>query len=93
MLQAGGGAGFAIEARATIFVAGEVGQHRLDGDFAIEHRIVAAEERTHAATTDAVADFVAADGFAGLHTRPVRDQRRAGVDRTVRINRRTLLLS
>ena len=69
VLQLGGGPRFAIEARPHLLgVFREVGEHHLDRDFAIEHRIEAAIEHTHAAAPDALEDLVAADlvGHGGL---------------------------
>ena len=70
VLELGGRPGFAIEARPHLLgVVGEVGEHHLDRDFAIEHRIEAAVEHTHAAVADALENLVAPDlvGGSGRH--------------------------
>ncbi len=62
MIELGGGARLAVEARAHLLgVFGEVGVHQLDRDLAIEHRIEPAVEHTHAALADAFEDLIAAD--------------------------------
>ena len=64
VLELGGGPRFAVEARPHLLgVFREVGEHQLDRDFAIEHRVDAAIEHAHAALADALEDLVASDLF------------------------------
>ena len=71
VIQLGCRARFTVEARPHLLgVLGEVGEHQLDRDLAIEHRVEAPVQHTHAALADALQNLVAADPFELLVKRP-----------------------
>jgi hypothetical protein len=61
VLQPRDGLRLAMEAVARRGVAGEIDQHQLDRDVALEHLVVRAVQHTHPAPSDALDDVVAPD--------------------------------
>ena len=64
VVQAGDGAGFALEALAKFRVGGQVGRQNLDGDGAVEARVFRAIDLAHAAGADERQDLVGAETSA-----------------------------
>jgi hypothetical protein len=52
MIECGGGTGFLLEAAKAFGIRGEGSRQNLDGDFALESRIMGAINLSHAARTE-----------------------------------------
>ena len=63
MVQSGGGPGFALEARQRLRVSGDFVRQELQGDKAVQARVLSLEHHTHAACPELLKKVVMRDGL------------------------------